>query len=945
MGYPTTPVPLSIIAPSSCRSPMISLRPLRLGRLHVTRRHAAGLGATIATAAVYWVYTLASASPVFGDSILEDAIPFSPADAAGVQYVWPMVGTAAGLGAVLARVFDTPSVPPLRFVDPVAACVVMVVILVFSILRRLGTGWLPATAGALGLVCTGLFWSVTVSRHPEVYAALLVLGTVRSLIWWVDTRRWSALALTGLLYAAAVAIDLPALALLPVLVLGTAESVGRPGLRMASAVGVGGALGAIAYFATIVVIWRAADPSILRTLGDAEAAAIFQAWTRVLWPSGAANLLSSAGGLLVSELGVVGAGLCVAGVIKLAGENAARLVLWAACGAATVAWTAVWGTPGLGSFLSLLALAWVAAGVGMSWLLERAPDRRGRVIAGGVIAITPILIVGTHYDSGAEARALTSVVDRYFDRLQAVLPRDAVLVVESPWLDRASAGRSRSHAAEWFERAPQDVDLIAALVDDGRPVIAFPGARRNLQALGVMFAPLGANVRMSLPQYWTTIPDGSLVAVATAPPFPSHVLPGERPFVPIGGAADLFGKTRFFYAVLGVKGRAEAIERLDRAGVDLTAGAGDAVGGLRSPVTVRVLSDTSGGVIEINGRPVARTKTGLAMAVVTPTGALDRAVATEHTARFGVPYDSPLLSAARVVGRELCVPVTTTGETDVSTAVARAGVGAVLRDGDALTLYVGGAHPLRPRQTVISRRTAPDLHVRDFDTRSPAGKAGLRAALETDGFAASSLANYPYAYRISAASPSGGESQLNLTLGGFGSVGYARAAGSTSSARAIPLCAAVVGAAGPLFSNTAVAPASGEIDLQDGALTVFGWHHAENTGPVTFRWTAAPQAELLVPLARVGPIDVEITVQPASSVDNSLRLRVNDRRLAPQSLAAGVQTLRWSVPADAWHLGMNQIRLETSTLVRPADLGLGRDARLLGVAVSRIRFVLQPLAK
>jgi hypothetical protein len=57
---------------------------------------------------------------------------------------------------------------------------------------------------------------------------------------------------------------------------------------------------------------------------------------------------------------------------------------------------------------------------------------------------------------------------------------------------------------------------------------------------------------------------------------------------------------------------------------------------------------------------------------------------------------------------------------------------------------------------------------------------------------------------------------------------------------------------------------------------VAGWGRVERAGPQRFRWTRAPVAELLAPLAVEGPMQMEITASPAAG-PGTLRVRAPAR--------------------------------------------------------------------
>jgi hypothetical protein len=117
-----------------------------------------------------------------------------------------------------------------------------------------------------------------------------------------------------------------------------------------------------------------------------------------------------------------------------------------------------------------------------------------------------------------------------------------------------------------------------------------------------------------------------------------------------------------------------------------------------------------------------------------------------------------------------------------------------------------------------------------------------------------------------------------------------------------------------------------------------GWHGSERSNEgVDFRWTSAKEAEVLIPLTKLGTITVRVRAAPftyAGSPRMSIGLKVNDEMLSAQPMQAGVTTYEWTVRSDVWHEGFNRIAVIASRLASPAAVGRSSDSRPLGVAVS-----------
>jgi hypothetical protein len=125
-----------------------------------------------------------------------------------------------------------------------------------------------------------------------------------------------------------------------------------------------------------------------------------------------------------------------------------------------------------------------------------------------------------------------------------------------------------------------------------------------------------------------------------------------------------------------------------------------------------------------------------------------------------------------------------------------------------------------------------------------------------------------------------------------------------------------------------------------------GWHGAERSNEgVDFRWTSARDAEVLVPLTKIGPITVRVRASPfsyAGSPKQLLTLTVNGETLTGYPMGTGWGTYEWTVPASMWRHGFNRLALRTSHLASPAAVGTSSDTRTLGVAVSDLSLHLAP---
>ena len=154
------------------------------------------------------------------------------------------------------------------------------------------------------------------------------------------------------------------------------------------------------------------------------------------------------------------------------------------------------------------------------------------------------------------------------------------------------------------------------------------------------------------------------------------------------------------------------------------------------------------------------------------------------------------------------------------------------------------------------------------------------------------------------------------------------------------LCAGVP--AGDLWLGRAP-NAAAALRMETAAAFGAGWHPLE-ADPDYFRWTAAPEASVLVTAAHPTPVQVMVTATPAArpAQKPSLSLSVNACRLPSQAMTPGQGDYEWQVPEACWRPGFNQVRIGTSPLVSPALLFGSHDTRLLGARIGAIRFARLP---
>jgi hypothetical protein len=764
---------------------------------------------------------------------------------------------------------------------PVAALVIALVVVVG---RASGWRMVPAVSTALTVLFSGVFWSLAVSAQPAIDRAALTMAAIAAQWWWIQSRRRGALACVAM----------------------------TGGLVVAAWWWPWRSLGSVS-------LWWVHDGGQL------------------------VDRLRELGRGAATDLGALGLLYVAIGAVVLARHRPRLLALCGAWMCVAMAWGAgLAPNDGVGAQALVLVPIWLVLGAGMNGIFAG-----GRVYAPAAVMLVmwlPIVSAIGHFPAAAAARATTLFAARSLDQLQAVLPSPVTVVAEGGTLDEQIVARTRSDAAFAWRRIAQDPAAIRRALAAGEPVVSLAGARANLEALGFQFAAVpSAGVPVTLTEYLQSIPDGWIVAAAAGDRFALSVPPRAGPtFGAVGGRVDLFAATRPLphYAIIGVRGgRDVASESSDRSSVRLDVAAGDDLtSSVRAPASLIASSDEHGATVRFNGTEVAHTATGLALALVSPSGELVEAVGVEFDNGLRMSLTSRAVAPASLIGSQPCADVAAGGRwADVSAPAQLAALGGLV-DGPAdLLIYARSDHELVPHPRPLRHRAVPQIRVDALGAVDATDRAAVLARVTADELTEPARwLESPYLYRIAVASASAGRRQLALDLGGFATEAVARLTGASSAGTT--LCAAT--------RNNTPTPAArawsaeGEIDLDSRDLFVFGWDRVEGRGPGRMRWTRAVQTEMLIPVVEPAPMVLELDVAPPAE-GSDLRVTVNGTSLAPVRLALGTHRYRWTLVASALERGMNRVVIGTSKLVRPMDVGPSDDDRRLGVAVHRI--VLAPL--
>jgi hypothetical protein len=817
--------------------------------------------------------------------------------------------------------------------------------LLVLVLRRLGCRRVVAAAVALSFALGPVYWSQATVTEVYALASAILLAVVLTLLQWEATRRegWliACAALTGLglghHYVDLVSAGPGLLAFILM--------VDRRALRprvLAKCVGLL-ALGLAQYAYVVLRTMQGAPYLGSRATTPAQLWAVISAKTYngymfdYTFAEFLRTRLPAFIGFFAREMGPAAVGLFFVGVAALLRRNRPRAVLFLLSSVGPLAFAFGFDVPDVPVFLiPNFCLVWPVVGIGLEAVVSavetalRAETAR-RVVAPIALLLPLAQLVANYRVSDHHARTFET---RYFRGVaEALAPRSAV-VTEIYTVDQMMRYEI---LGEGFGRVKQialsgrDRESIDAYLNKGYTVFAFEQGRRALEAAGFAFAPVDLPDR-PLAAAVEALPAGSVVALAAAA--------GPQGQPAVSAALRAVGAEAAFErgcagAIGTVGGKRGGLGRVDPESVDVGVAAGQAVGGDgRAPVALRALCRGGAVAIETGGRRVAGAPAGgVAVAVNTMGRVVERLVARPG-AELWVPFTRRAFPLYRLTRTPSCLDVGGRGWVDVSTIATQGRVLGKIDDARpfeaSLVLYLGSARPLRPRLAETYGRGKPRVTSEEFVRSAPGADAELRQALTADGLGAGPLLAQPFVSRLEVTVNDEGESAAAaLDLGGVPALAFARAHVDRNEPRRAGVCGLPAGGVDLLAVERTATLSLGS----DGAaLMGAGWHDPERDGPVEFRWTAEPEAELLLPLANAGPLLVRVQAMAgpaATSEAQHLGLRVNGVDAGERTLGAGWGRYEWMVPAAAWRRGLNVVGLRSSPLVRPTG-----EARRLGLAVS-----------
>ncbi len=372
----------------------------------------------------------------------------------------------------------------------------------YLILRRMGAGRAAAVSTALALGLGSSFWSRALYAKGYTLNAALVAAGVLALLRWDRTRRSSDLYLAAAIFAVSLGNHLTVLAILPAIVLFVLVTDYRAALRPATVaiVVLLVLLGLSQYFLILIRTVQGAPYLEARATNLQELWAVMTA-RRFAHEIGAFPLATvfttraaTVGGLVASELGVLGVPLLGVGLAVLVSRRS-RFAFLLGLGALGVAGLTanMSSNEDQGFLLPVFVLLWPIAGMGLDLVLEwlRRVVRTAPAVAVVCAAsVLPCSLAVANY--AANDRHADTFEMRYFDALFAALPSRTAIVSDEYTINMMVLYKllgEQAAGARDIRLLPLDRDSIAQAHDLGFEVFAFSYARAQLMESGFNFMP------------------------------------------------------------------------------------------------------------------------------------------------------------------------------------------------------------------------------------------------------------------------------------------------------------------------------------------------------------------------------------------------------------------------------------------------------------------------
>lgn len=805
-----------------------------------------------------------------------------------------------------------------------AVCASAAVALLYLLARRLGARPLVAMATALAFGCGRVLWSQATLAEVYALAATLLAALLLTLVSWGESRAPRSLDLAVLLAGLSLAHHTTVAMVAPALILYVLATDRRAGLAppfLGRAVLL--VLLGLSPYLLIVQRTRAGAPYLgaharnLTELWDVMRGAAFEGR---LFPFGAGTVLTErvplVWGLLASELTLAGALLALVGLGVLAWRRPREALLLGLAALGLVVFALNYDVPDLDVFLvPAFVPLFALAGAGAEALVARgrraAPALAALALAWPGVQLARNFKANDHSDRSFEMR--------YFASLFEALPARAAIAAESYTVDQmvlyelfgaqAAAGRD-------VITAPADAESVEKTAARGYTVFAFERTRAALEALGYAFAPVRL-LDAPLADYKKTMARDWLVVEA-------GVSPEGR------------------YASIAPAAASAPVTASPGSGVTVEFEAGEAIGasGVKAPVGLRAESLPVGAAVTVDGVEAARSERGIAFAATSRNGKLAEAHDLDPDEGLRVPFTARAFPFFRLVFPRQCAEAGAGDWVDATREASRGRLRLRIDDFETydarLVLWLGSARALEPRLARALGKGTPVLESASF-----AGASAARAAMAADALDPAPFAASPVITRVELRVNDDGDfATVALDLAGLPAVARVRADVDRKSPVRALACAATPGDA-DFFGPASASRVSLRFDGDVAAFLAGGWNAPEREG---FRWSAARDARLLLPLASVAPTRVRVRVRPLAipGTPMTLALAVGDLALAPLPLASGWGYYEWDVPAAAWRVGTNELTFRGAAVAVPQAIGLGADTRSLGIAFSSLQLRRDP---
>ena len=322
---------------------------------------------------------------------------------------------------------------------------------------------------------------------------------------------------------------------------------------------------------------------------------------------------------------------------------------------------------------------------------------------------------------------------------------------------------------------------------------------------------------------------------------------------------------------------------------------------LHEPVAVS--ADRDAARIEVGGREILRTTSGVGVAFWTPDGlsAAFTLVPGSAPPTLPTPYAIyPLrgLLEPRTIGTE---PLDLTRDAASGSMVFKTDTGAA-----RLVLYAGRSRPLAPSLQEMSARSWPKLDVREFSNDGSANAALVRA-LEEDGVPADErLRRLAHVYRIVVDTNWNTPAAVQLGMGGVPDVVYGRLLdGAAGYIRGVDLMTHL----SRVDTHTLSFHMARDHHVE---LVGAGWTEVQSDTVAAYREIRGREAELLLPLEQTEPLRIGIQLIAIGNGDataKSVQMRFNDLSLESVTPTGVWQRYWWNIPVEAVRPGVNTVAL------------------------------------